>query len=391
MKTITSKAIRFRVFGWISVIFLNVLVLSTFIPVDSSNRYLGLGASNIPIWVLYIILFGVNFYIFIPKFLLRGKYLLYALIILLIAGSVSISVSFYKMALYRDVLEVSIIKESQRTDITVYRKSRNIREIELQIIDSYSNRFYSPFNVLNLTSTYGMVIVIILGIVVALIKKWQNREAIVNEIRQQKIESELAYLKQQINPHFLFNSLNSIYSLILPHSEKASDVVLKLSAILRYMLYETDRDRVILSQELSIMSDYIELQKLKCLDTSGITYDFIGDFDNYYIEPLIFIPFIENAFKYGANSSDKSEINIVVKCANEKLHFFVKNVILNNNKIKGHNGIGVKNISRRLDIIYGNEYLMDIKNENNIFTVNIVISVKENRDEEQRVLLGNLN
>lgn len=297
---------------------------------------------------------------------------------LILLSSSSIGITYYKQSLYRHRLINSITTEAARNDITAYRKNKNIKRIDSRIESSYQLRHYNPFSMQNTTNSYGLFLIVATGISIGYINRWKKREQMVENINKERIESELAYLKQQINPHFLFNALNSIYSLILPHSEEASEVILKLSSILRYMLYETDKDRVPLSRDLEIMADYIDLQKLKCTSATTVEYNFEGDFNNRYIEPLIMIPIIENAFKYGSNNTTKSLIKISVVVKDNILNFNIKNNIVVMRKNDEHSGIGLKNISRRLDLIYGKQAIFESKVQDNIFIVDLSLPLSNN-------------
>lgn len=366
-KNIFKKIVP-HLLAWGAVLFVNLFALMSIFSHDSDGIW-SYSALNIPIWILYLVLFYLNLYLLIPRLLFRSRYFAYCAIVFVLLTAASISVTSYKQYNFRERLKTSIAKESQRTDISVYKKNKNIKKIDKRIEGSYKLMFYNPFNGLNVTTTYGLLLIVVSGLTLAYITRWRKREEQVADMDKQRIESELAYLKQQINPHFLFNALNSIYSLVLPHSEQASDVVLKLSSILRYMLYETNHNRVALEKELEIMSDYIELQKLKCTPVTEITYRFEGDFNNCYIEPLMMIPLIENAFKYGVNNSTPSFIDILVEVKDHVLTFSIRNKIVVSKVSKEHSGIGIKNISRRLDIIYGTKVKYDFFAENDIFYV----------------------
>jgi len=227
-------------------------------------------------------------------------------------------------------------------------------------------------------SFYSVLLIYIGSITLRFISKWQDDEKRKSEIEKENIATELSFLKQQINPHFLFNSLNSIYSLTITKSDKAVDSILKLSSILRYMLYESGTSQVRLHDELQIINDYIELQKLRITEKVNLIYKVEGNSASFKIEPFILVPLIENAFKYGVDNYNNSTIEIHVSMRDNKLHLIVRNTVVKRlDPFKSESGIGIKNIRRRLDLLYPNEYSFDIDETDNIFTVKLEIDLKE--------------
>ena len=178
-----------------------------------------------------------------------------------------------------------------------------------------------------------------------------------SERKQKEVEAELAWLKNQINPHFLFNTLNNISSLTQIDADEAQDAVMKLSDLLRYALYESNKNKVPISGEVEFMRNYIELMKLRCNDMTSVNYQL--EVINYQLEvaPLLFISLIENAFKHGANSNAPAIINIRLTEEDQRLTFACDNT--NNpkpTKDRSGSGIGIENTRRRLDLLYGGRY-----------------------------------
>ncbi len=231
---------------------------------------------------------------------------------------------------------------------------------------------------INFISLYSLLLIYTVSISVKLVQRWQEDERRKSEIEKEKIATELNFLKQQINPHFLFNSLNSIYSLSISKSEKVTNSILKLSSLLRYMLYDSDNKPVSLKDELSTITDYIELQKLRLTEKVSLKYKIIGDPEQFRIEPFILIPLIENAFKYGVDSVNESFINIMVTIYHNKLDLVIKNKIVLKtieNK-KSESGIGLKNIQRRLDLLYSGDYNFVAEAKDDVFLVHLEIKHK---------------
>jgi len=194
-------------------------------------------------------------------------------------------------------------------------------------------------------------------------------------LRNENLETELKFLKSQINPHFLFNALHNIYTLSYLGSKNAADMILKLSNLLRYMTYEGNKDWVPIEKEVDYLRDFIDLQKLKEEHNGNINIQYEIATEGIIIPPMLLIPFIENSFKH-SKIEDKEEgwININMYANKQKLHFHVANSQPVKSFTKDHvGGVGLKNVKRRLDLIYGKNYEMEIKNEAKSFTVDLNI------------------
>jgi hypothetical protein len=191
---------------------------------------------------------------------------------------------------------------------------------------------------------------------------------------KEKLTAELSYLKAQINPHFLFNSLNSIYSLTLQKSDNAAASVQKLSSMMRYVLTEANNDFVPLQKELNHIRDYIELQRLRFGNDLPLHCTITGDEKNKKIAPLILISFIENAFKYGVNAEEDAEIKIEINVYDKSLGLFVSNnMVTVNIGEKEKSGIGLDNTKSRLELVYPDAYKLDIKETAKQYIVNLSI------------------
>ena len=191
---------------------------------------------------------------------------------------------------------------------------------------------------------------------------WFLNEKVRKNLENEKLIAELAFLKSQINPHFLFNSLNNIYSLTYQKSDKASEAVMKLSEIMRYMLQESNEPTVKLSREIRYLENYIELQKLRFKSKAYIDFIITGDIAEQSIAPLILIAFVENAFKHGDVSDASSPIRIRIEIANNILQFELWNKKSGQNKDET-SGIGLNNVRRRLELLYTQRYTLSINEQ----------------------------
>ena len=196
----------------------------------------------------------------------------------------------------------------------------------------------------------------------------REREA-EQEKAKQRLETELRFLKAQTNPHFLFNTLNNIYALARKKSDHTADVVMKLSKLLRFMLYETQKPFIPIADELKVIESYIELEKIRYNDRLKITFNTTIDDPETPIAPLILLPFIENAFKHGAGETMyESFIHIEVKLQNEALYFCVENAKSEDTPLSISDKIGLNNIKRQLELLYS-EHILDIENKASTFKI----------------------
>lgn len=196
---------------------------------------------------------------------------------------------------------------------------------------------------------------------------WFLNERVQRDLENQRLSAELAFLKSQINPHFLFNSLNSIYSLAYQKSDTTPEAILKLSEIMRYMLYESNDNKVELAKELQYLQNYIDLQKIRFGNKAFVELKITGEVGEQKIVPLLLIAFIENAFKHGVANDPNMPIVLLINLDGTHLHFYTENKKhMNNRDTEG--GIGLQNVKRRLDLLYPGKYKLDIKDTQDIYT-----------------------
>ncbi len=217
-----------------------------------------------------------------------------------------------------------------------------------------------------------MVIIVISG-GIWIVRKWMMSERKTRQIESERMTMELSLLRSQINPHFLFNTLNSIYSLALVKSENTADAVMKLSDIMRYMTEDSNSDKVPLVKEVDYISHYVELQKIRLNDPSNVSLEVSGDLTGYMIPPLVLMPFVENAFKYGTRNNEPTMIRINLQIEDYYLIFNVLNIVINdrNHSSKAH--VGISNTRKRLELIYPGRHSLEISDDNRLFTVRLSI------------------
>ncbi len=227
----------------------------------------------------------------------------------------------------------------------------------------------------------GSLFLILITIPLRLIEEWFTKKELEQNLKTHQLEAELRFLKAQVNPHFLFNALNNIYSLSFTASKKAPEMILKLSDMMSYMLYDCKSDTVPLSAELNYLRNYIDLQQLKKEGQYKVDFEVEGEVAALTIVPMLFIPFFENAFKHG-NIDDLSFgwIKSKLLVRDEVLEFTIANSIPSNsatrNQKKG--GVGLQNIKSRLELIYPEQHSLQIEQKDRIYTAKLSLDLKPN-------------
>lgn len=320
-------------YGYISGNFKNVLLQSLFtLPIDICITYF-------------------TIYFLIPRYLLKKKYFYYILFLIfscLFAGAAERLLNhFYVYPLF-------------------YPK---YIPAEIPI---FTLRF---FNI-----TVSIFLVVILANAIKILKFWLNEKHHRMELEIQNQSSELALLRNQINPHFLFNTLNNIHTLITKDSDKAADALMRLSEIMRYMLYETTVELVPIEKEIEYIQSYIELQKLRLTNPQYIHCKLDDNLKGFLIAPMLFIPFIENTFKHSDKNNKNEPISISLRTDGQGIFFSSSNPIRSKHEesLDKVGGIGLKNVKRRLELLYPNNYSLEIAEKNSTFTVQLTINLYDN-------------
>jgi two-component system LytT family sensor kinase len=212
----------------------------------------------------------------------------------------------------------------------------------------------------------------------AMLQHWQKAAQHKQKLEQDKTMAELAMLKAQINPHFFFNSLNSIYSLTYTNIEDSRNALHTLSRMMRYLLYSTEGERTTLLKEVEFLKDFIALMKLRANSKLTITTDIPERLHDYPIVPMLLLPLVENAFKHGVHATDKSEIHISLKQQETNLEFEVENTFFEKTSTTDEGGIGLTNTKRRLHLIYPNKHMMKAGiTKDGKYNVNLQITLEQ--------------
>lgn len=245
--------------------------------------------------------------------------------------------------------------------------------------------FISLFYYLKSDNDYGIMLWVIsyflyssvTGILLYILYDWFQKKEKQKELKRQNLQSELNLLKNQLNPHFLFNTLNNIDSLICSYPEKASKSLVQMSEMMRYMIYETNTPEVDLAQELKYIHNYLDLQQLQYDNPNLVSYRLEGSPDNIRVAPMLFIAFIENAFKHCTDKKAPEAIRLFFQIQKSEIHFEIFNMFDPAKQINkdSSSGIGLNIIRRRLDILYRRRYDLQTNQKNGYFDVSLTIKL----------------
>ena len=226
-------------------------------------------------------------------------------------------------------------------------------------------------------TTFQLLFVVTIGVTYRFFADNLKEKEIIKEAENERLKSELSFLRSQISPHFMFNVLNSVVSLSRRKPEMVEPVVIKLSELMRYMIYETTDSKVPLQKEALYLESYIELQKIRFGNDIQINYQVEQIDSACSIEPMLLIPFVENAFKHGVGMIENPSIDILLKYENNKIIFTVQNKVNPLSKLEKKDessGIGLANVRRRLELLHPNNYSLNIQEKEDSYQVHLEIS-----------------
>ena len=298
----------------------------------------------------YLIIFLIHNAIIAPRYMLRRKYGKY------LASNLALIISvFWLVQIYEDHLTDHLLKQNDPEALDAYRKA------------SFSNLEMYWNVVLGFFMTGANTGI---KLIYQSIRDEQQMEA----LKRQNLQAEMDYLKYQINPHFFMNTLNNIHALIDVDTEKAKESVIELSKIMRYILYDSSQPIISLQKEITLLNNYIALMRIRYTDSIDISVNIADNLPDVQIPPLLFISFIENAFKHGISYQHPSFVHIMLETREKELSFY----IVNSNFSDTHNpsGIGLENVTKRLQLLYGDKYILETRAEENSFSVNLIIPIE---------------
>jgi len=236
----------------------------------------------------------------------------------------------------------------------------------------------NPWYINMVNNVLVSVLVIGFNAAIKLMVKWQKEEQKNRILEKEKLQAELAFLRNQVSPHFFMNTLNNIHALIDIDTEDAKESIVKLSRMMRYLLYDSERGKTTLETELEFIKGYVELMKLRLLPNVEITLSFPEDIPGIQIPPLLFISLIENAFKYGISYREKSFIVIELKVEKDSLDFKVRNSLHQHNLQNEAGGIGLTNMRKRLELLFGTDFVFTADEKEHVFEARVIIPTNGN-------------
>jgi sensor histidine kinase YesM len=310
-------------------------------------------------WITGIALFYLNYYYLVPILLLQKKYWPYfSILIALLFIFMSIRIQ-YSIPEFREMIPTKIFNSEgkQLANDRIFKKEQ-------------------PF-FFKIAPSFFYILILAISTIIRTLSEFYNNQQNKLIAETHRTNTELIYLRKQTNPHFLFNSLNSIYSLAYKKSDLVPDAIVTLSELMRYMLYETDNKFVQLEKEFNYIQNYIELQKLRLNNIENITINIHGETKNKYIEPLLLISFIENAFKYGTDYKGAAYVKIKITIEDNILDFWVENKVENHSKDPENSGIGLTNIESRLALLYPNAHELKIIQNKLFYKVSLILKLDE--------------
>jgi two-component system LytT family sensor kinase len=368
------KSITIHVLTWVLILLINYIFLKNYVIFFDLKFH-------ILTWIVYICLFYICFSFLIPVFLLRKRTAAFLIgSILTIAVSYTIDLSLARnqsFTVFREmrgspygnfVPPFGRLQDSMKPPQLPMREfdRQDIKKPELErMLDARRPPRQGP----QLLPLYGLLLVYFSSISIKVLLKFKDDETKEEFIHKERISTELSYLKQQVNPHFLFNTLNNIYSLSIKNPALTPEAILKVSSILRYTLYKSDQTLALLKEEIEIINAYLELQNMRFKDKLPLKYSIEGEVGEYKVEPFIMLPLVENAIKFGMSGINDSFINISITIKSGTIKFFISNKINLIESDTEHSGIGIKNIKRRLDLVYPDSHKFEITDEAGIFSV----------------------
>nr|WP_321452872.1 histidine kinase [uncultured Carboxylicivirga sp.] len=351
-----SLTIVMHILAWLVLVILPQLII---------NRYWG--NQNFIAWGFYLnatiygIIFYINYLWLVPRFYLKKQRLVYFLL-----GIACIGIFYF----VSELLNETFIHNPERDQkiAEAFEKLSEDKIIPKPPLRQMQVYFFALTSVIISGFSLGLRV----------IEEHITTEKKQKELEKEKLNSELAFLKNQISPHFFFNTLNNIYALIEISSKDAQASVLKLSKMMRYLLYESENGQTELKQEINFLKHYIDLMRLRVSPKVNFEINLPSDHLNLHIPPLLFIPFIENAFKHGISYREKSFIKIEMKVIDNQILFKCINSISSSaesKKDEKHSGIGLENVKKRLQLLFPLKHRLDISQTDDEFSVYLSIEI----------------
>ncbi|WP_271783146.1 sensor histidine kinase [Aquimarina algiphila] len=335
------KSIWFHIGFWIIY-----TAIFTVVEASYKGKYTEALAFELMNMPMRLIVVYFNYFVLLPRFLLQGKtakYFTYTLLTLIVAGFI--------------------------------QRLANYKILSMFYSDLYDFGVWLPYKFLQTSMIIASPLILIIGI--SVIWKVAELQKRAKTLENEKLQSELKYLKSQINPHFLFNTLNNIYGLSLENSKKTPELILKLSDFLSFSLYESTQKFILLEKEINLLNDFIDLEKSRFDDRVAVEVSIPENINQISIPPLILVPFVENAFKHSLKNETRiAHIFVKLEVVDGQLIYEVKNSKPDQTiEDSSPRGIGLENIKKRLNILYDDQYKLQIEDEDESYSIVLKINV----------------
>lgn len=351
---IMKKNRRLRIFlhigGWLMFLGLPVVFLAS----RYSLHHIGgaLGSWQFVVFIdVYLLIYYLNYHLLIPKLALNRRIPLYVLSV------IAIFVLLYFLRPFDRLMDLF------NTPLDVPPPPPNGPPPG---IHPPGGRMLPHFDIV---SIFLGIVAIAAALVSVLQHEWQRTAMQLEKTRIEKLNAELDFLKARVNPHFLFNTLNNIYTLAEQKSDRTGESILRLSAIMRYVTDEMAAEKVPLRSELNCLEDLVALQQLRLNDKTRIDYSCNGTVEEYSIAPLVLVPFVENAFKFGVSNHQPSVITIQIDCDEQGIRFYCSNNVVNRQQETVRAGTGLDDVQKRLEYLYGKRHQLVINESSDLFEV----------------------
>lgn len=329
--------IPFHVVFWIGYFLVGLSIFVGAYSWEEAALRVGLGM------IFHMFLVYVNVYWVFPRFFLDGRYVLHYMVLAVLV----LVVSWIRV-------EVDIVLDMEPS----------LAGMEYGSMQHFGTKVLAAAVVLSFSTSFRYL------------EDYVERTQLQQELKNYKLEAELKFLKAQVNPHFLFNSLNNLYSMAVTNTSGTAPMILKLSEMMRYMLYESNEERVQLVKEIDYLSNYIALQQLKTEQPQRISLKVSGPIERVKIVPMLLIPFWENGIKHGdVDYNPEGWIQGVIEVTDKVLRFDLKNTIDMHKAKDKVGGIGLDNVQKRLKLLYKSKHKLEIGKQDNIYAVHLEIDL----------------
>ena len=311
--------------------------------------------------LLLVIAFYVNTNVLVPRFLLNSQFVYYISTIIALVAAIA-----FVNRQVENALDSSMIFPKKRHE-------------QVEFLKPPPRPMPEQHRPIDRPTIIISALVLGIGTSMTVIQNRQKDKQEREKLENDKVSSELSFLKAQINPHFFFNTLNNIYALTQVDAEEAGKAIHRLSRMMRYLLYETQEGQTMLSREIDFVKDYVSLMQLRLTEAVKLIVDIPPQLQDMSMAQMMLLPFVENAFKHGVSATEQSHIGILIRQQGSELELTVKNSIMKDNHInlESNSGIGLQNTRRRLELLYPGKYKLETNemNATNEYIVHLILDL----------------